>query len=61
MLKTVPFQGFQFNIGTLFNSIWPIYRTLSGSTTPIQRGPGIDGSKGVLRIPQNSGIPGTSP
>ena len=35
-------------------------RTLSGATTPGQSGPGSDGNKGVLRIPQSSSITGTS-
>ena len=35
--------------------------TLSGATTLSQSGPGSDNYKGVLRIPQNSGINGTSP
>ena len=35
--------------------------TLSGATTPGQSGPGNDGDKGVLRIPQSSSITGTSP
>ena len=30
--------------------------TLSGATTPIQSGPGSDGNKGVLCIPQSSSI-----
>ena len=34
------------------SSIWPIYRTLSDAITPGQSGPGSDGNKGVLRIPQ---------
>ena len=44
-----------------FSSIWPIDRTLSGATTPGQSGPGSDGNEGVLRIPQNFSITGTSP
>ena len=36
-------------------------RALSGATTLGQSGPGSDGNKGVLRIPQSSGIIGTSP
>ena len=35
--------------------------TLSGATTPAQRGPGSDGKEGVLYIPQTSSITGTSP
>ena len=32
--------------------IWPIDTGLSGATTPGQSGPGSNGNKGVLRIPQ---------
>ena len=42
------------------NSIWPIDRTLSGATTPGQRGPGSNGNEGLLHIPQSSKI-GVSP
>ena len=35
-------------------------RTLPGDTTPGQCGPGSDGTEGVLCIPQNSNITGTS-
>ena len=35
--------------------------TLSGALTPGQSGPGNDGNEGVLRIPENSSITGTSP
>ena len=34
---------------------------ISGATIPGQSGPGSDGNKGVLRIPQSSRIAGTSP
>ena len=34
--------------------------TLSGATTPGQCGPGSNGNKGVLHIPQSSSITGTS-
>ena len=44
-----------------FSSIWPIDRTLSGATNPDKSGPGSDGNEGVLCIPQNSSITGTSP
>ena len=43
------------------SSIWPIDRTLSGATTLGQSGPGSDDNEGVLHIPQNSSITGTSP
>ena len=35
-------------------SIWPINRTLSGSTTPSLSGPGSNGNERVLHIPQIS-------
>ena len=35
--------------------------TLSGATTPGQSGPGSNGNKEVLHIPQNSSIRGVSP
>ena len=53
--KTVPSQTIQFSTSTQFSSIWSIDRTLSG-----QSGPGSDGYKGVLNIPQSSSITGTS-
>ena len=45
----------------LSNSIWPIDRTLSGVTTPGQRGPGSNGIERVLCILQSSSITGASP
>ena len=45
----------------LFSSIQLIDRALSCATTQDQSGPGSDGNKGVLRIPQSSSIAGTSP
>ena len=42
------------------SSISPTDRTLSCATTPGQSGLGIDGSEGVLHIPQCSSIPETS-
>ena len=42
----------------LFN---PWIGPLSGATTPGQSGPGIDGTKGILRIPQSSSIAWASP
>ena len=59
-VKTIPFQVIQFSISTQFSSIWPIDRTLSGATTPSQRGHGSNGNEGVLRIPQSSSTAGTS-
>ena len=41
--------------------IWPIDRTLSGTTTLGKSGPDCDGNKGVLCVPQNSSITGASP
>ena len=43
------------------SNVWPIDRTLSGTTTPGQSGPGSNGNKGVLCIPQSSCITGASP
>ena len=40
----------------LNSSIWPIDRTLSGTTTPGQSGPKSDDNEEVLRIPQSSSI-----
>ena len=37
-------------------SIWSIDRTLSGTATPSQNGPGSDGNEEVLHIPQSSSI-----
>ena len=42
------------------SSIWPVHTTLSGTTTLGQGGPGIDGNKGILSVPQNSNITGAS-
>ena len=51
-VKTVLFQTIQFSLSTQFSSIWPIDRTLSGTTAPIQSGPGSDSNEGVLHIPK---------
>ena len=51
----------KFSISTLFSSIWPIDRTLSGATTLSQSGTGSDGNKGILLIPQSSSITDASP
>ena len=59
--QTVLFQTIHFRVSTWFSSIWPIYRTLSGSTTLKMSGPGSDGNEEVLRISQSSSITGTSP
>ena len=61
MSKTVLFQAIQFSISKQFNSIWLIERTLSGATTLGQSGSGSYENEGVLCIPQNSSITGTSP
>ena len=61
MSKTVPFRAIQFSTITLFCSLWPIDRTLSGTTPPGQSGPGSYGNEGVLRIAQSSSITGISP
>ena len=54
-------QAIQFSISHLFthckksNSfIWPINKTLSGTTTPGQSWPGSNGNEGALHIPQSS-------
>ena len=60
MSKTVSFQTIQFNISTQYSSIWSIDKTLSGATTPDHSGPASNGNEGVLRIPQNPSITGTS-
>ena len=43
------------------SSIWPIDKTLSGTTTLIKSGPGSNGNEGILRISQSSSITGTLP
>ena len=58
--KTVPFQTIQFTISTQSNSIRAMDRTLSGTTTLGQSGPGSNGNKDVLHIPQSSSIYGDS-
>ena len=60
-IKTVLFLTIQFRISTQFSSIRPIDRTQSGVTIPGQCGPGSDGNKGLLYIPQSSSITGASP
>ena len=50
----------KFCINTRVSSIWPIDKTLSGITTPGLSGPGSDGNKGVLHIPQTLRITKTS-
>ena len=60
-IKTVLFQAIQFSQSTEFSYISPIDSTLSGATTPDPSRPGRNDNKGVLSIPQNSSITGTSP
>ena len=44
-----------------YSSIWPTDRTLSGATIQGQSRSGSNGNVGVLRILQNSSIPGVLP
>ena len=53
MSKLFYFNPSQFSTRTMFSSSWPIDRTLSGTTTLGQSGPGSNGNKGVLRITQS--------
>ena len=46
----------QFSRSTQFSSIWPIHRTLSGTTTPGPKWTWEQWQKGVLHIPQISSI-----
>ena len=57
------FQVLQFNTNssiftlkysTINNSIWPIYGTLTATTTPGQNGPESNDNEGVHHIPQSS-------
>ena len=54
-------QTIQFSISTQLSSIWPIDRTLSDSTTPVQSGPWSKGNDEVLCIPQSSNTTGAQP
>ena len=64
--QTVLFQTIQCSISHLFalslnlKKFYLTHRTLSGATTPGQRGSGSDGNKGVLHIPESSSIAGAS-
>ena len=72
-VKTVLFRVIQFSISMQFkcknskllkpwlSSIWSINWTLLGATTLGQSGPGSNGNKGVLSIPQSSSNTRTSP
>ena len=57
-IKTVLLETIQFSIGPQFSSTRPIDKSLSGATTPGENGPGSDGNKGVLRVPQSFSITG---
>ena len=57
--QTILFQTIQFNL-SFDISIWPIDRTLSDVTTLGLIGSGNDSNEGVLHIPQNPNITGTS-
>ena len=59
--QTVLIQTIQFSISMHFSLIWPIYKTLSGATTPGQSGSGSNVNDGLLHIPQSFSITGTSP
>ena len=61
LYKNVLFQAIHFSINTQYSSIWPIDKTLSGDTIPVQSRPESDGNKGLLCIPRNPSITGTSP
>ena len=50
-VKTVLFQAIHFSISTQFSSIWPIDRTLSGSTTPGLSEPGSGAMKMYSAFP----------
>ena len=60
-IKTVLFQGIQFNISTQLSFILPTGRTILGATTPGQSGPRSNGNEEVLCILQSSSITRTSP
>ena len=71
-VQTVIFQTIQFNTvlvwsidrtlsGAITVFVWPIDRTLSGAITSGQSETGSDGNEGMLSIPQNSRVTGTSP
>ena len=52
----VLFQAIQFSIGTQFNSIGPIEKTLASATTLGQSGVGSEGNKVVLCVPKSSNL-----
>ena len=47
-------------MSTMFSSILPIDRNLSGTSTPGQNGSESNGNEEVLHIPQSSSITGAS-
>ena len=60
MSQSFYFFKIQFSISTQFSSIWPVERTLVSATTPDQSELRSDDTEGILRIPQNSSITGSS-
>ena len=61
MSKTVVFQTIQFSKSSQFSPIWRLDMTLSGVITLGKSGHGSNGNERVIRTPQNSSNPGTSP
>ena len=61
MSKTFLFQTILSSRRTKFSSICLLDRTISCATTSAESGPGSDGNKGVLCIPQSSIITEASP
>ena len=51
----------QCNISTNYSSVWPIDKTLSGTTSPGQSGLSSDGNKGILHTSKSSSVTETSP
>ena len=60
MLKQFYFKQFSLTL-TRISSIWPLDRPYEVLPLWGQSGPGSNGNKGVLHIPQSSSITGTSP
>ena len=52
MCVCVRVQTILFSISSLFYSIQPIDRTISGATTPCQCGPRSDGDERVFAFPK---------
>ena len=59
-VKTVLFKVIGVSITTPFSSFWSIDRSLSGITTLGQSESASEGGEGVLRIPPNPSVTGTS-